>query len=231
MISGVSSISDAYLIDTNVLLRSVEGGHPMHATAKLALQQLTSTGAVTCVTPQNLIEFWVVATRPLANNGLGLTPAQAQGEVANFKAAFQLLPESPGIYLEWERIAALYQNLGKWISDPKDNEICQEYELWGRSRFRQEIPFSEIVYVLMLTKKHLRKFIREHGLVTFSGDQVTPDELIPVELYAIQELNYLVGDFFDRALYYLVRGYEFAGDRLILRPAGTNAEVIWERIK
>ncbi len=29
----------------------------------------------------------------------------------------------------------------------------------------------------------------------------------------------------------LVRGYEFAGDRLILRPAGTNAEVVWERIK
>lgn len=108
------------------------------------------------------------------------------------------------------RIAALYQNLGKWIGDPKENEICQEYELWGRSRFRQEIPFSEIVYVLILTKKHLRKFIREHGLVTFSGDQVTPDEFIPVELYAIQELNYLVGDFFDRALYYLVRGYESA---------------------
>ena len=29
----------------------------------------------------------------------------------------------------------------------------------------------------------------------------------------------------------LVRGYEFVGDRLILRPAGTAAEVIWERIK
>lgn len=29
----------------------------------------------------------------------------------------------------------------------------------------------------------------------------------------------------------LVRGYEFAGERLILRPAGTNAEVVWERIK
>lgn len=108
------------------------------------------------------------------------------------------------------RIAAIYQNLGKWIGDPKDNEIRQEYEHWGRTRFRQEIPFSEIVYVLILTKKHLRKFIREHGLVTFSGDRVTPDELIPLELYAIQELNYLVGDFFDRALYYLVRGYESA---------------------
>ena len=29
----------------------------------------------------------------------------------------------------------------------------------------------------------------------------------------------------------LVRGYEFAGDRLILRPPGTTYEVVWERIK
>jgi hypothetical protein len=29
----------------------------------------------------------------------------------------------------------------------------------------------------------------------------------------------------------LVRGYEFAGDRLILRPLGTTTEVLWERIK
>jgi hypothetical protein len=29
----------------------------------------------------------------------------------------------------------------------------------------------------------------------------------------------------------LVRGYEFVGDRLILRPPGTNYEVVWERIK
>jgi hypothetical protein len=29
----------------------------------------------------------------------------------------------------------------------------------------------------------------------------------------------------------VVRGYEFVGDRLILRPVGTTTEVIWERIK
>jgi len=29
----------------------------------------------------------------------------------------------------------------------------------------------------------------------------------------------------------LVRGYEFSGDRLILKPPGTTYEVIWERIK
>ena len=108
------------------------------------------------------------------------------------------------------RIAALYENLGKWIGKPNEDDIRQEYEDWGRTRFRQGIPFSEIVYVLMLTKRYLRKFIREHGMVAFSGDRVTPDELVPVELYSIQELNYLVGDFFDRALYHLVRGYESA---------------------
>jgi hypothetical protein len=28
-----------------------------------------------------------------------------------------------------------------------------------------------------------------------------------------------------------VRSYEFAGDRLILRPVGTKQEVVWERFK
>ena len=106
------------------------------------------------------------------------------------------------------RIAVLYENLGKWIGNQNENDIRQEYEDWGRTRFQQAIPSSDIVYPLILTKKHLRKFIREHGLVTFSGDRVMPNELLPVELYSIQELNYLVGDFFDRDLYHLVRGYE-----------------------
>ncbi|POA47863.1 hypothetical protein C1884_31160, partial [Pseudomonas sp. GW460-R15] len=82
------------------------------------------------------------------------------------------------------------------------------YEDWGRTRFRQGIPFSEVVYALMLTKRHLRKFIKEHGLVDFSGDRIAPEEFMPMGLYAIQELNYQVGDFFDTALYHLVRGYE-----------------------
>ena len=57
-------------------------------------------------------------------------------------------------------------------------------------------------------KKHLRRYIREHGSIAFSGDRITTGELVPLELYTVQELNYLVGDFFDRALYFLTRGYE-----------------------
>ena len=106
------------------------------------------------------------------------------------------------------RIAALYLNLGNWVGSPKEDAIQKEYEEWGRARFRQGIPLSELVYCIILAKSRLRRFIREYGLVGFSGERVTPDELVPVELYGMQELNYMLGEFFDRALYHLARGYE-----------------------
>jgi hypothetical protein len=108
------------------------------------------------------------------------------------------------------RISALFQNLSKWIGAQDEDAIREEYEHWGRTRFREGIPLREIIYVLILSKRHLRRFIREHGLVAFSGDQVTPGELVPLELYSIQELNYMIGDFFDQALYSLASGYEAA---------------------
>lgn len=89
----------------------------MHAAARQALQRLTIAGASLVVTRQNLIEFWAVATRPLSVNGLGLITAQAVTEIANFKAAFRLLAESPATFTEWERIAAQYSVSGKQAHD------------------------------------------------------------------------------------------------------------------
>jgi hypothetical protein len=109
------------------------------------------------------------------------------------------------------RLVEIYQHLGNWIGDRDDDAVRATHEEWGRIRAGQGIPVSELVYSMILIKKHLRGYIREHALVTFSGDPVTPGELIPLELYSIQELNYLVGDFFDRGLYYLIRGYESGG--------------------
>jgi hypothetical protein len=50
---------------------------------------------------------------------------------------------------------------------------------------------------------------------------VSPDELLPLELHSIQELNYQVGEFFDRALYHLARGYE--AEAAGVGPAGGRA--------
>ena len=106
------------------------------------------------------------------------------------------------------RSGALFSNLGRWIGDLDENAIRVEYEEMGRRRFQEDVPVSEIVYALLLTKQHLRRYIRDHGLVDFAGDRMMPEELLPLELHSIQELNYQVGEFFDRALYHLARGYE-----------------------
>jgi hypothetical protein len=44
------------------------------------------------------------------------------------------------------RIGSLYRNLGAWMGDPQDDAVRAEYEEWGRIRFRQGIPLSEIIY-------------------------------------------------------------------------------------
>jgi len=106
------------------------------------------------------------------------------------------------------RIGDLYRNLGAWIGDPRDEAVQAEYEAWGRRRLRQGILLSEIVYALLLIKHHLARYIREHGLVEFSGDAAPLGDYLPVHLHGLQELSHMVGEFFDRALYYLARGYE-----------------------
>jgi len=113
----------------------------------------------------------------------------------------------PGSELE-QRVFRTYLNLGNWLGDPKEDTVQAEYEEWGRKRYRNGIPLSEIVYALILLKHHLRKYIRDHGLIEYSRDRQSSEDILPVHLYGIQELNYLVGDFFDKALYYLARGYE-----------------------
>src|SRR5262245_60344279 len=110
------------------------------------------------------------------------------------------------------RVEALFYNLGKWIGDADENAVKDEYEEMGRVRFREGVRVSELVYALLVTKHHLRRYIRDHGLVDFAGDRVVSQELLPLELHSIQELNYQVGEFFDRALYHLARGYEAESD-------------------
>ena len=106
------------------------------------------------------------------------------------------------------RVAALFYNLGKWIGDANENAVRAEYEEMGRVRFRERVPVSELVYALLISKHHLRRYIREHSVVDFAGDRIASQELLPLELHSIQELNYQVGEFYDRALYHLARGYE-----------------------
>ena len=108
------------------------------------------------------------------------------------------------------RIFDLLQHLGDWIGAPRSERVQAEFTEWGRRRFDQGLPLSEIVYAVIILKGHLRRYIRDNGLVDASFPRVERDYVLPMHLQSLQDLNATVGAFFDEALYNLARGYEAA---------------------
>ena len=107
------------LLDTNILLRYAEAGNPLFATVDAALAALHGAGEVLCVVPQNLYEFWAVATRPVAGNGLGLSVPECVAQVARLKRLFGLLPDQPGLLAEWEQLVDAYACHGRVSYDAR----------------------------------------------------------------------------------------------------------------
>ncbi|HTS68165.1 MAG TPA: type II toxin-antitoxin system VapC family toxin [Terriglobia bacterium] len=119
------------LADTNVLLRSIHQSHPMHASALAALMSLLASGDRVYVTPQNIIEFWNVCTRPADRNGLGLTPSEADREASRLEDILTLLPDIPGIYPEWRRLVVAHSVSGVRVHDAR---IVAAMNVYGISR-------------------------------------------------------------------------------------------------
>jgi len=108
-----------YLADTNILLRMAEPGHPMHAGTLAGLAVLRTKGDTGCVIPQNIMEFWNVATRPAKYNGLGFTQLQTQAEIRRIENLFQVVLDAPGIYAEWKRLVIAHAVEGKEVHDTR----------------------------------------------------------------------------------------------------------------
>jgi predicted nucleic acid-binding protein len=108
------------LLDTNILTRLCQHSHPQHSVAEAAIRILQSQGEPLHVVPQNLYEFWAVATRPIAAaNGLGFTVNQAKSEIVRIRSLFVILPDVPSIFGEWERLVDLYEVKGKTTHDAR----------------------------------------------------------------------------------------------------------------
>ena len=104
------------------------------------------------------------------------------------------------------RLFDIVHHLGNWIGDPQNARVQAEFEEWGRRRFGQGIPLSQIVYGVLLLKQHLGRYIRDNGIVDASFPRVEGDYVLPMHLHSLQELSGRVGDFFDAAIYHLERG-------------------------
>jgi len=107
------------LVDTNVLLRRLQPDHVHHAAAIDSVARLLAAGEQVYFTLQNISEFWNVVTRPITANGLGFSPAFALGEVGKIETVLALLPDSPVVYQEWERIVSTYAVSGAKVHDAR----------------------------------------------------------------------------------------------------------------
>ena len=119
----------AYLLDTSILLRLANATDPQHAIAAQAVLELHRRGEVLHLTPQVLVEFRSVATRPAAGNGLGQSAAETETQAAGFEAAFPLLPEAPDIFPAWKGIVAALGVIGKQVHDARLVAVCHVYRV------------------------------------------------------------------------------------------------------
>lgn len=92
------------LVDTNLLLRSVQSSHPMSSAASGSINSLFRKGEQLFIVPQTIVEFWCVVTRSESANGLGLTIRETKDRISPFRKALMLLPDTAAVFERWERL-------------------------------------------------------------------------------------------------------------------------------
>jgi predicted nucleic acid-binding protein len=115
------------LIDTNILLRSAQPGHPLSPVATDAVAKLLRRSEDVFYCPQTIAEFWNVATRPVDTNGLGFSDEEAWEEIESIERVLMLLPDGPGIYPEWKRLVKHYAVRGVKVFDARLAAVANVY--------------------------------------------------------------------------------------------------------
>jgi predicted nucleic acid-binding protein len=103
----------AMLVDTCVLLEASNRARSQHR----AVRELVERHEGLVIPAQVAREFLVVATRPPANNGLGLTLLEAMESLAGFREHIRLLPEEKPLLPTLLRLLAQSPATGKRIHD------------------------------------------------------------------------------------------------------------------
>jgi predicted nucleic acid-binding protein len=106
-----------YLLDTNVIIRFTDTKSSEYNLVSNAISTILLQGSKCFITSQVIIEFWVVATRPLNVNGLGWNIAQTTQAIEMLINQFEILPETPDVFPTWLNLVKTYNISGKRTHD------------------------------------------------------------------------------------------------------------------
>jgi len=113
----VTRAADRVMVDTNVLLAVTDEGRPEHTAALAVANDWPRRGTVLYASGQIIREYLVVATRPPAQNGLGLAVGDAVANARAILGRAEMLAEDSRVS---GRLLALAQELrcqGKMLHD------------------------------------------------------------------------------------------------------------------
>ena len=141
------------LVDTNLLLRIADPGSSQHQSATEAVARLITDGHEVCICPQNVIEFWAVATRPVKANGLGWSVPETESGVTEIESHFVMLSDTPGIYTAWRRLVADGAITGKRVHDARLAAVSRVHQCYGLLTFNAH-DFVSIPDLTLLDPDH-----------------------------------------------------------------------------
>lgn len=96
-----------------------------------------------------------------------------------------------------ERVFEIYRHLGDWLLGKNQEDIERRYREIGARRAEQNVPLSEVVQAIVLTKENLWEFLKSEAVMDRA-----------VEILGELELLRMLEQFFDRAIYFAAVGYE-----------------------
>lgn len=108
---------DRVFVDTNLLLAATDPSRATHQAAQRFFRDWPAAGVTLVASGQVAREYLAVATRPRGVNGLGLTPAQALGNLREFGARMHFFDEDGRVRERLFELVARYGVAGKQVHD------------------------------------------------------------------------------------------------------------------
>ena len=107
-------------VDTSVLVGAIQTFDlELRGSARHALKSLYRRGEQMVCFPQNMVEFWSVAARPVKDKGLGLKLDQTDQYVDRFQTVIRLLPETPDVFAIWQMLVMVHRVGGVHVHDAR----------------------------------------------------------------------------------------------------------------
>ena len=106
----------------------------------------------------------------------------------------------------------IYSALIDWLANEADSGLHDRYVAFGVRRAQQGVPFTQVFWSVCIASEHLWEYMQQECLL---------EE--PVEFWGGVMLLHSLKQFFDRALYFTLVGYQQAGSSNVVTTTSAVA--------